>query len=433
LIASFSVKGHRPKSGLLARSAAPIANSGRARTRIAFVPIADIILAASANGIPAEYDCIVTAKIALDCSPRFSQRLVRLQIITAVANQPYKGEVMQQETWQQLLSFESRDLVSTWFNRIHGRDLNARRAKEIIAAAKQAREFFRNAHAADNSVKPLLTFYGVASLARAPTLLLRRDGGEETLTRGHGLETIEWANQLSGDLSVGLAALNGLKIRTCSGLFMDFVRQTENRMLMHVRSSAVEWRFNYDQPSLGDEMLFGELTARIPDLHKEHNVLGIDPIYVRIQELTYDASSGVNIKVPSKSFKAFQQTYSQIGYDARESGDWTTLTGSADLFSKMTPQFMHAYIHKTFGRIPNLFLVAPMPSGNRYSQLAFTYMISYVLGMLARYFPTHWVSLAQGNKGDALWPTLNRAHRVIENSFPELVAEMIEDILANTR
>jgi YaaC-like Protein len=129
------------------------------------------------------------------------------------------GEVMQHETWQQLLSFESRDLVSMWFKRIHGRDLNARRAKEITAAAKQAREFFRNSHAADNSVKPLLTFYGVASLARALTLILKRDGGEEGLTKGHGLETIDWSNQLSGDLSVGLAALNGLKIRTCSGLF----------------------------------------------------------------------------------------------------------------------------------------------------------------------------------------------------------------------
>jgi hypothetical protein len=81
---------------------------------------------------------------------------------------------------------------------------DARRAKEITAAAKQAREFFRNSHAADNSVKPLLTFYGVASLARALTLILKRDGGEEGLTKGHRLETIDWSNQLSGDLSVGL-------------------------------------------------------------------------------------------------------------------------------------------------------------------------------------------------------------------------------------
>jgi hypothetical protein len=48
----------------------------------------------------------------------------------------------------------------------------------------------------------------------------------------------------------------------------------------------------------------------------------------------------------------------------------------------------------------------------RRSQLSITYMIGFVLGMLARYFPTHWVSLAQGNKGDSLWPALNRAHGV---------------------
>jgi hypothetical protein len=175
---------------------------------------------------------------------------------------------MQNETWQHLLSFESHDIVSTWFNRIHGRELSARRIKEITAAAKQAREFFRNSHAADNSVKPLLTFYGVASLARALTLILKRNGGEEGLTKGHGLETIDWSNQLSGNLSVGLSSLSGLKIQTCSGPFSDFVKQTRNRMSMHVRSSAVDWRFKYDQPSLGDEILFGQLTARIPDLGK---------------------------------------------------------------------------------------------------------------------------------------------------------------------
>jgi hypothetical protein len=44
------------------------------------------------------------------------------------------------EVWQQLLSLESRDVTSQWFKTIHTRELNARRAKEINAAAKQARE-----------------------------------------------------------------------------------------------------------------------------------------------------------------------------------------------------------------------------------------------------------------------------------------------------
>lgn len=88
---------------------------------------------------------------------------------------------MDQEIWHQLLPLESRDITKKWFSIIHGRELNTRRTKEINAAAKQAREYFRNASKADYSVRPLLTFYGVASLSRSFLLLLKRDGGEEKL------------------------------------------------------------------------------------------------------------------------------------------------------------------------------------------------------------------------------------------------------------
>ncbi|MEQ1696161.1 MAG: YaaC family protein [Hyphomicrobiaceae bacterium] len=338
---------------------------------------------------------------------------------------------MNNETWQKLLSLESRDIVAMRFKAIHGRELNARRAKEITAAAKQAREFFRNAHIANTSVKPLLTFYGVASLARAMTLLLKRDGGEECLTKGHGIETVDWSKQLSGELSVGIEAVSGLKIRTCSGLFADFAKETKNRLSMHVRSGAVDWRLNYRQPTLGDEIHLEDLLARLPDLRNEHAVIATVPKYVTINEMLFDITKGVNIKIPTKAFEVFKSDYAAVGYNMQDAGELTIMTGSPDLMNEHTPQFAHTYVHKMFGAIPNLFLVAPMPTGNRYSQLCITYMVGYVLGMLARYFPTHWVALAQGEKGDALWPTLNQAHRIVEETFPELVAEMIEDILAN--
>ena len=338
---------------------------------------------------------------------------------------------MNHNTWQQLLSLESRDIVTMWFVKIHGRELNARRAKEITAAAKQAREFFRNSSASDDSIRPLLTFYGVASLARALILLLRREGGEEGLTRGHGLETIEWGRQLSGDLTAGLAAMNELKIRTCAGVFLDLAQHTKNRMSMHVRSGAVDWRFNYDVPKAGDEILLGDITARLPDLSKEHKVLGIEPLYAGLNEMAYNASSGINIKVATQAFKPFASVYASAGYVSKQSDQTSIITGDAKLFSEQTPQFMHAYVNKLFGAIPRLYLVAPMPSRNRYSQLCMTYMVAFVLGMLARYFPTHWVSLSRGDKGDSLWPTLNQSHRVVAETFPELVAEMIEDILVH--
>jgi hypothetical protein len=91
----------------------------------------------------------------------------------------YIGDTLDRETWQQLQSLESRDLVKKWFKKLHGRDLNTRRASEINHASRQSREFFRNSSISDNSVKPLLLFYGVACLSRALLLLLHRDGGEE--------------------------------------------------------------------------------------------------------------------------------------------------------------------------------------------------------------------------------------------------------------
>lgn len=146
---------------------------------------------------------------------------------------------MNDEIWQRLLSLESRDVVDAWFARIHHRSLNARRAREINAAAKQAREYFRNSENSNYSVRPLLTFYGVASLSRAVMLLLKSRGGEEGLTASHGLETVSWNNVLSGDISGALEKLPELKIRTRAGLFSDFVHHTSNRLSIHVNSSAV--------------------------------------------------------------------------------------------------------------------------------------------------------------------------------------------------
>ena len=63
---------------------------------------------------------------------------------------------MKSDVWQQLLALESVDLVSNWHSQIHKRTLNLRRAHEITASAKQAREYFRNASNADVTVRPLL-------------------------------------------------------------------------------------------------------------------------------------------------------------------------------------------------------------------------------------------------------------------------------------
>lgn len=340
---------------------------------------------------------------------------------------------MDQEIWQQLLSLESSDLTRQWYSKIHGRELNTRRVKEINAAAKQSREYFRNASNSNYSVRPLLTFYGVASLSRSLLLLLKREGGEEGLAVGHGLRTIDWGEKLSGDPSIGLNSLMDLKVQTCSGLFSDFIKETENRICIHINSSGVDWRLNYDVPEQGKQISLGDLFARIPDLFKDYSNISSNIRYSAVNELTFNRQNGFTAKVRDEHFSVYQTIYQNMGYKVETQEKWSTLSCDAETFEHNLPLFIHAYVQKTFGSIPNLHIAEPFHDGFAYSQLGITYLVAYFLGMLVRYYPTHWISLSQGDKGDKLWPTINRAQQFVENTYPELVIEMIYDLLKETK
>jgi hypothetical protein len=340
-------------------------------------------------------------------------------------------------TWQHLLGLESVDVVWDWHKRIYSRELRTRRANEITSAAKQAREYFRNGANAANTVKPLLTFYGIASLARSTLLLLKPSSGEESLVRRHGLETTDWSTTLSGDLSSALSSIGSLKIRTSAGLFSDFVKQTDNRICIHAKSSAVDWRLNYAQPTLGLELTFEALLFRVPDLVPDlwrmlpKSEFGLH--LASVNEISYSDTNGFLATVNSKQFEAFQDSYVDLGYEVAPNGDLSKVKCSSQVFETSLPQFMHAYVNKMFGSIPSLHIVKPLQKDVRLSELAITYMLSYFLGMLTRYFPTHWVALHSGTKGDGLWPTIHAAQSYVEMVFPELIVELIQDVLAHVK
>ena len=340
---------------------------------------------------------------------------------------------MDQEIWQRLLSLESRDITQQWYYQIHGRKLNVRRTKEINAAARQSREYFRNASNSDYSVRPLLTFYGVSSLSRSLLLLLKRDGGEEGLTSGHGLKTVNWSEQLSGEPSVGLESLANLKIQTCSGLFTDLVKETKNRISMHVRSAKVDWRINYNIPEQGNQISLGDLFSRIPDLFMDYSGVSGNIKYAQVNEMSFAPQSGFKAKVHSDKFETFKFAYQNMGYSIEAEETLATLTCDAETFEQNLPLFVHSYIQKLFKTIPSLYIAEPFANNCAYSQLCITYLTAYFLGMLVRYYPTHWLSLLQGDKGDALWPTMNRAQQFVEISYPELVIEMIHDLVEESQ
>ena len=333
------------------------------------------------------------------------------------------------EDWQQLRSLESRDLVKDWFKIIHQKDLKTRRANEINFASRQAREYFKNASRSDYTVRPLLTFYGVASLSKALLLLLRKNGGEECLHKGHGLETISWDQEMSGDIPNALDNLGNLKVKTNAGLFTGFLDISENLICLHINSTAVGLRLKYPLFDTGLELSFTDLVSRMPDLKIDYKNISDMLVYAVVSQMTVSETEGFKAIVNKIAFSQFQNYYENIGYICTPlNNDYIDISCSFEVYKNVPPQFIHHYV-KRFGNVPGLYISKPFNRDARLSQIAITYVVSYYLGMLVRYYPTQWVSMIQGSKGDRIWPTINRAQHSVEVSFPKLVIEMIQDIV----
>ncbi|PWJ53217.1 MULTISPECIES: YaaC family protein [unclassified Fibrobacter] len=332
----------------------------------------------------------------------------------------------EQEIWQKLRALESFDIVKKWFKVLHNRELNSQRATEITCAAKQAREYFRNAKQADYTVRSLLTFYGIACLSRATTLLFRTSGGEGTLTKGHGLQVLDWSNTLSGDIDNGIKNLKNLKIATCKGLFENFIQSTNNEICMHLNSSNVDWFLPYKIPAPNKEISLYELISRIPDLKDD-----VEPFFeikhAVADSITYSLENGFKINRICKPSLSLTESYKSLGYTTAISNEILCIECTSELFCKNLPQFLHSYVHKQFLSIPVIHIIAPLECGELYSEMGYCYMMSYFMGMLSRYYPTHWISLINGGLGDYMWPIINRAQNYVEKVFPELIIEYIQE------
>ena len=330
------------------------------------------------------------------------------------------------EIMQQLLQLENRDIVQKWFYKIHNRELNAIRTKEINYAAKQASEFFRNAELANYTVRPLLTFYGISTLSRALILLLKSNSGENSLTAGHGLQTINWSNILFGQIDKTLKNIGQLEVKTCNGLFSELINETQNRVSIHIYSSDVDWRLRYDIPNVGFSFTLDEIVSRIPDLKTDLKNLGIKEKYCSVNKMSFNQETGFSCEV-NQQFELIKHIFDEFRYTIVSSNEIYKLSCSSEVFVKHLPLFLHQYVN-AFG-IPILHIVQPFEDKNYYSEIALTFLLSYYLGMLVRYFPTHWNSLVQGENGDIYWTILNRAQNYVETVYPKLVIELINDIL----
>ncbi len=88
----------------------------------------------------------------------------------------------------------SRDVVERRYEERHKRQLNAGKAREIIAHFEQGQQYFTSAQDAGALAGPLEQYYGILAFARGLVLFLTPEIRETGLKKAHGLHA-----ELSGD------------------------------------------------------------------------------------------------------------------------------------------------------------------------------------------------------------------------------------------
>ena len=343
---------------------------------------------------------------------------------------------MKNEDWYRISLFESYDFVKSWYLATHGRKPSAAKISQVNAFFVQGREYFRNAALADMSVKPLLLYYGVLSLSRGVILLRDPLKKEESLEPKHGLEVVNWQETLKG----GIRNLLELQVKATNGTFRELVEACPNRHKEHCFYSPTKTKIVVDHD-------LGEISFSTDD-----SLLTLDDLLSRLMQTAFDYQ-GITGRKP-KWFPAVVTSHSTETHfalmsphvipDLQELVDGqsvliqATLQSWPNLSIDTIPQLSLVFRHEAEKSHQNKFPVFHHAEGNqlmtgildfpnkdKLSEFFKLYLTTYVLGMLARYYPSKWIALLRNAPGDFSQPLLLKAIDAIESDFPAELSRQV--------
>lgn len=322
--------------------------------------------------------------------------------------------------WHKLYDYESRDLIERFIYNKHNRKASARQVSEISSNIIQAREFFRNAEDSNLSVKPLLLYYGVNSLARALVLLLNPHLSESSLKPSHGLDTVNWRQSISEN------NLKDLTVEINNGGFYELLTSTKNKSYLKLHSSGINWKVEFPIPDLKKRFTLESLIRIIPDLNIEYNKwLNENLETLKISKFE---SNDIEYRFTIEKFK-INHTVISKNFDSNIFGDVKIIENSSNFVIvipvKNFPQLSQSINAHIFG-IGNVTLCRLIADNIYLNSISQLYCLSFYLGMLSRYFPSYWINLNKTEKGDAIYPLLLKSIDIILEDYPTLIYEFLE-------
>ena len=325
------------------------------------------------------------------------------------------------DVWHELIQYESRDLVEEAFRKRHGRQPKAARIRDITSSFIQAREYFANASRAALSVRPLLQYYGVAALTRGLILVVGVSKGAEALKPSHGLDTKDWP----GTLARGLAKIADLEVAIGHGMFLELIEVTENKSYLKANSSGINLQASFPIPSVGARFSLADLVASMPDVASEYKVWHGVPLLSAQMQAFQCKGDQFEVTFSSQTQKeTIQKLFQSFGPNL--------LISDGAPFVATMPKTCIPYLSQlsfsAFGPalgIGDVHVVTPIRNVVYLNTLALYFATSFVLGMMVRYFPSSWIALGRQERGDRIFPLINRLTELVQTLFPKIVLEFL--------
>ena len=331
--------------------------------------------------------------------------------------------------WQSVSRFESHDYVAKWYRNAHKRNASATKVAQINACFAHGREYFRNAKNSEMSVKPLLLYYGVLSCCRGAVLANDPDKKEESLKPRHGLETVDWR----ATLSRGIKNVLELRVRATDGTFGELVEVCRHQNTLHLFLGPTNDVGSTGQP-LGDVkfatdgshiklddllsrllqtgLTYAELTGRSAKMFRGARIASHPPgvhlafPLIGIPDELKNIADGHNVTIGSSN---------QVCPGLQQSDD----AGDTLIFTRRDQEaHLQGFPVSYYGGEGEYMVVTlNFPNGDKLTEFIKLYLVSYILGMLVRYYPSIWTALLRNEKGDFAQPLLVDAAKAVEEDF----------------
>ena len=333
--------------------------------------------------------------------------------------------------WDYISRFQQTEYVERLYGESHVvTKIGSSKVNAIRSAFAQGRMYFESAANSPIGVAPVLLYYGVISLASGLAMFTSPYLDENNWPKNHGLKRVGWKEHTSNKKNDLLM----LGVKSTEGTFSEVVKT-----VVHVHIEAAYTR------------KIGEIEA-FPYCHRLGQVKFVnDGTIVTFDDLVSRSRyTGGHYGRSTKRQKRLHRGTVRlegeemvIGYSIGDEGVLKCLNKLSEQFGlekrpngvvfprrdyKLNEPDLLPVFHQE--ESIDMSIIENFTNGDRLSEFIKLYLMAYILGMLARYCPSHWMDVVRDNSTGADHHLLLHATRAVQENFPREFAGQLA-ILTN--